>query len=66
MLNPILPVYSTKRAAFSASFLATSSPVLPVCQMLVIRVDDVFILPDPEEFRMIKRIGPSIDPWQTP
>jgi hypothetical protein len=34
MLRPILLVYSTKRSAFPASFLTTSSTFFPVCQTL--------------------------------
>jgi hypothetical protein len=43
MLSPILLVYSTKRTAFSASFLAPRKSAMPLV-------------------RMLKRIGPSIDP----
>jgi hypothetical protein len=71
MLRPIFRVYSTKSAAFSVSFLATSSFVLPVCQTLESSAKTIFSSSStPMKLalplvRIMKRMGPRINPWRT-
>jgi hypothetical protein len=67
MERPMLLVYSTKRAAFSVSFLTTSSMLFPVCQTFESSAYTTFSPSStPRNLampltRMMKRRGPRID-----